>query len=103
MKVESYPALLPANGENNWIKVGTSNTSYGLLPSQGGGAGSGHNYLGTSSWYWKYAYVDEIYGHLNGSCTGSSASCTGNAATATTASGANVLNINNTMSLSNCL
>lgn len=83
MSMESYPSLLPPTGANNWIKVGTSNTSYGLLPSQGGSAGSGHNYLGTSTWYWKYAYVDEIYGHLNGNCTGSSASCTGNAATAT--------------------
>ena len=69
MTTETYPALVPTDGTNNWIKVGTSNTSYGLLPSQGGGAGSGHNYLGTSSWYWKYAYIDEIYGHLNGTAT----------------------------------
>lgn len=69
MTTETYPALLPTNGTNSWIKVGTSNTSYGLLPSQGGGAGSGHNSLGTSTWYWKYAYIDEIYGHLNGTAT----------------------------------
>ena len=76
MTTESYPALLPTNGTNNWIKIGTANTSYGLLPSQAGGAGSGHNYIGTSSWYWKYAYIDEIHGALNG-----------NAATATKANG----------------
>lgn len=66
MYTDSYPTLLPANGSNNWIKIGTSNTSYGLLPSASGGAGSGHNYIGTSSWYWKYAYIDEIHGTLKG-------------------------------------
>lgn len=72
---DSYDTLIKADGSTNgWIKIGTANTSYGLLPSQSGGAGSGHNYLGTSSWYWKYAYVDEMYGHLNGSCTGSAGS-----------------------------
>ena len=64
---DSYNTLMPADGTtNNWVKIGKANTSYGLLPSQSGGAGAGHNYLGTSSWYWKYAYIDEIYGHLNG-------------------------------------
>lgn len=87
MVTESYPALMPTNATNNWIKIGTTNDYYGLLPSQGGNAGNGHNYLGTSSWYWKYAYIDEIYGHLNGNCTGSSGSCTGNAATATRING----------------
>lgn len=66
MVTESYPALLEPGGSNGWIKVGKANDSYGLLPSQAGGAGSGHNYLGTSSWYWKYAYIDNIYGTLNG-------------------------------------
>lgn len=66
MTTESYPALLPTNGTNDWIKIGTTNTSYGLLPSQSGGAGSGHNFIGTSSWYWKNAYIDEMHGHLNG-------------------------------------
>lgn len=65
---DSYPCLRPGSS-NNWIQIGTANTSYGLIPSQSGGAGNGHNYLGTSSWYWKYAYIDEIYGHLNGSVT----------------------------------
>lgn len=65
MTTESYPALLPTNGANNWIKVGTANSSYGLLPSQAGGAGSGHNYIGTSSWYWGYLYCDQIYSIMN--------------------------------------
>lgn len=74
MYTDSYPTLLPANGSNNWIKIGTSNTSYGLLPSTSGGAGSGHNYIGTSSWYWKYAYIDEIYGVYKGTITKSQVS-----------------------------
>lgn len=69
---DSYNTLMPADGTTNgWIKIGTSNTSYGLLPSASGGAGSGHNYIGTSSWYWKYAYIDQIYGYLNGNISGS--------------------------------
>jgi hypothetical protein len=60
MVTGTYPAILPTNGTNNWIQVGTSNTSYGLLPSQGGGVQNGHNYLGTSSWYWGHAYIDHI-------------------------------------------
>jgi len=30
---ESFHALLPPDGVNNWIKIGTTNDSYGLLPS----------------------------------------------------------------------
>ena len=66
-----YFALMPTSGSNGWIKIGTSNIDYGLLPSQSGNAGSGHNSLGAGSWYWKYAYIDEIYGTLNGNITGS--------------------------------
>lgn len=74
---DSYNTLMPADGTTNaWIKIGTSNTSYGLLPSASGGAGSGHNYIGTSSWYWKYAYIDQIYGYLNGNISGNAATTT---------------------------
>ena len=66
-----YPALLTPSGSSNWIRVSNS-SSYGLLPNQSGGAGSGHGYLGTSSWYFKYAYIDQIYGYLNGSISGNS-------------------------------
>lgn len=61
MTTETYPALLPTNGSNNWIKIGTSNTSYGIIPSREGGSTSGHNYIGTSTWYWGYAYVQDIF------------------------------------------
>lgn len=77
-----YPTLMLSDGStNNWIKIGTANTSYGLLPSQIGTAGNGHNYLGTSSWYWKYAYIDQIYGNLNGTIKGYSISSTVNSGT----------------------
>jgi len=67
---DSYNTLIASDGSTNgWIKIGTSNTSYGLLPSAAGNAGSGHNYIGTSSWYWKYAYIDEIHGSLVGTAT----------------------------------
>lgn len=63
---DTYPTLMPAKDTNNWIKIGTTNSAnqglgYGLLPQQQGSAGSGHGYIGVSSWYWKYAYIDEIY------------------------------------------
>ena len=96
MYTDSYPTLMQANGTNSWIKIGTSNSDYGLLPSTSGGAGSGHNYIGTSSWYWKYAYIDQIYGYLNGNISGSSTSCSGNAATATTATKATKANLTTT-------
>lgn len=74
---DSYNTLMPADGTTNgWIKFGTSNTSYGILPSAAGNAGSGHNYIGTSNWYWKYAYIDQIYGYLNGSISGNAATTT---------------------------
>jgi hypothetical protein len=31
---DSYPTIIGSDGStNNWIKIGTSNTAYGLLPS----------------------------------------------------------------------
>lgn len=57
MTTNTYPTLFDQDGNNNWIRVGTNN-SYGLLPPNSGGAGSGHGYLGTSSWYWYNLYVD---------------------------------------------
>ena len=66
MQTESFPALLPPDGSNNWIKIGKANSSYGLLPSQAGGKGSGHNHFGTAYWYWSDAYVDNYYGSWKG-------------------------------------
>lgn len=54
------------DGGNDWIR--TSNN--GLIPYVSGGAGSGHSSLGTSSWYFSTAYIDNIYGNLVGSVDG---------------------------------
>lgn len=63
MQTDTFPTLLPPDGSDDWIKIGKANSSYGLLPSQGGGGyGSGHNYLGASTWYWDSAFVDRYYG-----------------------------------------
>lgn len=63
----------PDGGSSVWIRT----TSNGIIPYQSGAAGSGHCGLGTSSWYFSYAYIDNIYGKLNGNCTGSAGSLSG--------------------------
>lgn len=64
-----YGALTKADGTYGWVKIGNPDGSLGLLPGVGGSAGSGHNYIGTTSWYWKYAYIDEIHGSLSGNAS----------------------------------
>ena len=50
---------MTVNGEDSiWIRT----TSQGILPYQSGGSSAGHCYLGTSSWYFAYAYIQTIYG-----------------------------------------
>lgn len=93
MYTDTYPTLQYYNGTNTWIKIGTSNTSYGLLPSATGSAGSGHNYLGTSTWYWKYSYIDEMNAvKLNGVTIGSSPKFTDTLYTLSTSGNSIVLN-----------
>ena len=54
-----YWGMTSPDGENNaWIRTTTS----GIIPFQSGGAGSGHCYLGTSSWYFGESYIDRMYG-----------------------------------------
>ena len=66
MQTDTYPTLLKPDGGNSWIKIGKANSTYGLLPSQTGGKGSGHNHLGTAYWYWSDAYIDNYYGSWAG-------------------------------------
>ena len=66
MTLDTYPTLLPTSGENNWIKIGTQGSEYGLLPSEQGGASGGHNYIGTAQWQWKESYINDMYGRLKG-------------------------------------
>lgn len=70
-----YAGMAIGNADNVWIRT----TTQGIIPYQSGGAGSGHQSLGTSSWYFSAAYIDNIYGYLNGNISGSSTSCSGNA------------------------
>lgn len=44
--------------DNVWIRT----TSLGLLPYQSGGRGSGHQQLGTDSWYFLKSYIDQMFG-----------------------------------------
>ncbi len=52
----------PSGATNDWIRT----TTQGIIPYQSGGAGSGHCGIGTSSWYFSYAYIDTVYGSLSG-------------------------------------
>ena len=48
----------PDGNSSNWIRT----TTNGLIPVQSGGQGNGHSALGTSSWYFKEAFIDNING-----------------------------------------
>ena len=85
-KANGYWGLQTPKSDGTWIETDWIRSTFqGILPYQSGNAGSGHCSLGTSSWYWKSAYIDQIHGYLNGSISGSSTSCSGNSASATTA------------------
>ena len=81
----TYPAMLMRNENSYWglcdpdaaNNVWIRTTTQGIIPFQSGGRGSGHCGLGTSSWYFSYAYVDTYYankystghGYINGAAT----------------------------------
>ena len=46
----------PDKNTSSWIRT----SSQGLLPYQSGSIGSGHQGLGTSSWYFADAYIDNV-------------------------------------------
>lgn len=57
--VSTYWGMTLPNGANSgWIRT----TQSGIIPYQAGAAGSGSCYIGTSTWYFKAAYVDDVYG-----------------------------------------
>ena len=81
-----YRQFLGTDGSSSaWVRT----TSNGLLPHTSGNSSNGHSSLGTSSWYFSKAYIQNIYGYLNGNISGSSTSCSGNSVTATTATNVN--------------
>ena len=51
----------PSSNARVWIRT----TNQGIIPYQSGGAGNGHQSLGTSGWYFKAAYIDNIYGTVS--------------------------------------
>lgn len=58
MRLENdYWGLAPGNNNNVWVRT----TGQGLIPFQAGNPGSGHQMLGTSTWYFSAAYIDTIY------------------------------------------
>lgn len=57
-----YGIAMPDGTSTGWIRT----TSVGLLPYESGAAGNGHSSLGNESWYFSKAYIDNIYGNLQG-------------------------------------
>ena len=58
IKVGDYYGMgRPDGNYSDWIRT----TTNGLIPVQSGGAGSGHSSLGTASWYFSKAYIDNIF------------------------------------------
>lgn len=55
----------PDSNTSDWIRT----TSSGIIPYQPGDRGAGHCGLGTSSWYFSYAYIDTVHGNLDGTAT----------------------------------
>lgn len=74
-----YRQFLGKNGSStDWIRT----TVNGIIPYISGDSSHGHCSLGTSSWYFSQAYIQNIYGYLHGNISGSSTSCSGNSLTA---------------------
>ena len=55
----------PDGTDNDWIRT----TTNGIIPYQSGKKGSGHSSIGTDSWYFSKAYIDNIYGDLTGNAS----------------------------------
>ena len=51
-----YGIAAPDGTDDVWIRT----TSQGIIPYQSGSRGSGHQSLGTSTWYFSNAYIDSV-------------------------------------------
>lgn len=70
-----YRQFLGKGGDSSgWIRT----TVNGIIPYTSGY----HSSLGTPSWYFSQAYIQNIHGYLYGNISGSSTSCSGNSLTA---------------------
>lgn len=47
----------PNGADNVWIRT----TNQGIIPHQSGNKGSGHQYIGTASWYFSHGYFDNLH------------------------------------------
>jgi hypothetical protein len=47
----------PGGSDTDWIRT----TSQGIIPYESGSLGSGHQKLGTSTWYFSESYIDTMY------------------------------------------
>jgi hypothetical protein len=57
-----YGMADPDGTDTNWIRT----TSQGIIPYESGSLGSGHQNLGSSTWYFKNSYIDSMYtGYIN--------------------------------------
>lgn len=52
-----YWGLAPNGDASQWCRT----TNQGIIPYQGGNRGGGHQYLGTSTWYFAQSYIDHMY------------------------------------------
>lgn len=74
-----YRQFFGKNGSStDWIRT----TESGIIPYTSGDSANGHSRLGTPSWYFSEAYIQNIHGYLHGNISGSSTSCSGNSLTA---------------------
>lgn len=54
-----YGIARPDGNTSGWIRT----TSSGILPYQSGGSTTGHCGIGTSTWYFRSAYIQEVYSY----------------------------------------
>lgn len=57
----NYPLMKLPGDQEGWFKFGTDTGQAGIIPNVSGTQGSGHSYLGTSSFWWKHLFVDETH------------------------------------------
>lgn len=63
-----YGMARPDGNTSDWIRT----TSNGIIPYQSGGSTAGHCSIGTSSWYFSAAYIQTVYGTLQGNASSAS-------------------------------
>lgn len=60
VNANGYWGMRGADNGDSWIRT----TSAGIIPVQSGGSTNGHCGLGTSSWYFSYSYIQNMYANI---------------------------------------